>query len=347
VAAPSGPRYPRAVNPGRSISAVLLGVVLAASACGRYGTEYAAVIDGRTITFAALERAAHSASPAALTIDVERQALLKLIGRALVDEQLAKEGIVISEADVQAQLARVRASYPTPQAFEQALQQAGLNDVTIADQIRDQMSAAALQQRSGAVTVTDADVAHAYAADIGTYTQVHARHILFSTQSRGDAAALALARATLAQLRAGADFAATAKRLSDDAGSKASGGDLGTGAVSQYIPEFAKAIETAPVGVVIGPVKTQFGYHLVLVVSRTVSPLSAVRAQIRASLEQQRGQAALQTYFDKLVRSADIEVNPRIGDLDLKTLSIVDHRFFIPSSPEPSAAPIVGLPPLG
>jgi len=333
------------VNPRRSLWFALGVVVLVASACGRYGTEYAAVVDGHPITFDALERAVRAASPSPGTVDVERQVLLQLVARDLVDQQLARQGVVITAAQVQTQLARIKATYPNEQAYEQALQQAGLDDVTVVQQIHDQLAASALQQKAGAPSVSDAEIAAAYRADIATYTEVHARHILFSTQTRSDAAALALANSTLAQLRAGADFVATAKRVSDDTGSKTAGGDLGTTSASTFIPEFAKVVATAPIGVVTGPVKTQFGYHLVLVVSRTVTPLSAVRDQIRAQLEQQRGQAALQSYFQKLVRSADIEVNPRIGDLDLATMSIVDHQFFIPSSPTPT--PLASLPPVG
>ena len=333
------------MNPRRSLLFVLFGIVLVGSACGRYGTEYAAVVDGHPITFDALTRAVRAAGPGTTTVATQRQVLLQLMARDLIDDQLAKDGVVITRAQVQSQLAQIKAGYPNEQAYEQALQQAGLDDVTVLQQIHDQLAASALQLKAGAAPVTEADLAAAYRADIATYTQVHARHILFSTQSRSDAAALALANATLAELRAGADFVATAKRVSDDTGSKTAGGDLGTTSASTFIPEFAKVVATAPIGVVTGPVKTRFGYHLVLVVSRTVTPLSAVKDQIRAQLEQQRGQAALQTYFAKLVRSADIEVNPRIGDLDLSTLSIVDHQFFIPSSP--TATPVASLTPLG
>jgi foldase protein PrsA len=332
------------VNSRRVLCVALIGAAVAASACGRYGTEYAAVVDGHTITFDALEHASRSAAAASglssPTIDVERQTLLQLVSRILVADQLAKQGVVVTNAEVDRQIAGIESQYQSTDAFRQALQQSGLDLAGLADRVRDQLSAQKLEATVGTPPVTDGEVASAYNADIETYTQVHARHILFSTQARSDAQALALARSTLAALRGGADFAATAKRLSDDAGSKANGGDLGTTTASQYIPEFAKAVETAPIGVVTGPVKSQFGYHIILVVSRTVQPLSAVRDAIRSQLEQQRGQTALQAFFEKLVRTADIEINPRIGDLDLSTMSIVDHTFLVPPSPKASATPV-------
>ncbi|HQR95433.1 MAG TPA: peptidylprolyl isomerase, partial [Thiotrichales bacterium] len=47
------------------------------------------------------------------------------------------------------------------------------------------------------------------------------------------------------------------------------GGDLGSFRPGMMVPEFDKVVFSAPVGVVQGPVKTQFGYHLVEVTSRT------------------------------------------------------------------------------
>lgn len=60
------------------------------------------------------------------------------------------------------------------------------------------------------------------------------------------------------------NFAAKAKELSSDPGSKANGGELGWLNVSQLVPEFQVVIDT-PKGSIIGPVKTMYGYHLIFV----------------------------------------------------------------------------------
>ncbi|MFF0739700.1 peptidylprolyl isomerase [Streptomyces sp. NPDC004111] len=86
-----------------------------------------------------------------------------------------------------------------------------------------------------------------------------ARHILVSDE----AAALELKQ----QIENGADFAELAKKHSSCPSSR-DGGNLGTFGPGQMVPEFDQVVFSAPVGVVQGPVKTQFGAHLVEVTSR-------------------------------------------------------------------------------
>jgi len=70
------------------------------------------------------------------------------------------------------------------------------------------------------------------------------------------------------QIEEGAKFADLAKKHSSCPSGR-SGGDLGTFGPGQMVPEFDKVVFSAPVGTVQGPVKTQFGYHLLEVTSRT------------------------------------------------------------------------------
>lgn len=86
-----------------------------------------------------------------------------------------------------------------------------------------------------------------------------ARHILVKTEAQ------ALDLKT--QIENGADFAALAKAHSSCPSSR-DGGDLGSFGPGQMVAEFDKVVFSAPVGEVQGPVKTQFGMHLVEVTSR-------------------------------------------------------------------------------
>jgi len=70
------------------------------------------------------------------------------------------------------------------------------------------------------------------------------------------------------KIEEGADFAAMAQEHSS-CPSKAQGGDLGNFGPGQMVPEFDKVVFSAPLNEVQGPVKTQFGYHLLEVTSRT------------------------------------------------------------------------------
>ena len=86
-----------------------------------------------------------------------------------------------------------------------------------------------------------------------------ARHILVST----DAQCNDLKK----QIAGGADFAALAKQHSSCPSGR-DGGALGTFSPGQMVKEFDQVVFSAPVGVVQGPVKTQFGFHLVEVTHR-------------------------------------------------------------------------------
>jgi peptidyl-prolyl cis-trans isomerase C len=90
--------------------------------------------------------------------------------------------------------------------------------------------------------------------------QASARHILVKT--------LGECEDLKKQIEGGTDFAALAKKHSQCPSGK-SGGDLGSFAPGRMVPEFDKVVFSAPVGEVQGPVKTQFGYHLLEVTSRT------------------------------------------------------------------------------
>lgn len=70
------------------------------------------------------------------------------------------------------------------------------------------------------------------------------------------------------EIEAGADFAAMAKKHST-CPSGQRGGDLGEFAPGRMVKEFDTVVFKESVGTVHGPVKTQFGYHLILITSRT------------------------------------------------------------------------------
>lgn len=87
-----------------------------------------------------------------------------------------------------------------------------------------------------------------------------ARHILVKTQDACEK--------LKQEIEAGADFADVARKHSQCPSGR-QGGDLGEFGPGQMVPEFDKVVFSAEVGTVQGPVKTQFGYHLLEVTSRT------------------------------------------------------------------------------
>ncbi len=89
--------------------------------------------------------------------------------------------------------------------------------------------------------------------------QVHAAHILVKTESQ--------ARDLLNKVNTGESFGDLAKRFSDCPSGK-KGGDLGWFGRGQMVKEFEDACFSGEKGQTVGPVKTQFGYHLIKILEQ-------------------------------------------------------------------------------
>jgi parvulin-like peptidyl-prolyl isomerase len=109
-----------------------------------------------------------------------------------------------------------------------------------------------------------------------------------------DEEALAKAKDIRAKILAGADFATLAKAESDDTGSGAKGGELGTFKRGQMVPAFDQAAFSVPVGQVSEPVKTQFGYHIIKITSRNARTFEDAKAQIEKELKPKLAKEALE-----------------------------------------------------
>lgn len=158
----------------------------------------------------------------------------------------------------------------------------------------------------------DAAVATFYADNKAAFDQTCVRHILVADE--------ATATAVKARLDAGEDFAAIAKAASTDnagagGGSAASGGDLGCVASGAFVPAFETAMSALQPGQTSGPVKTEFGFHIIEVTERKTLSLEEAAPQIRANLQ---GSAPnpLQVYVTKALMTAKIKVNPRYGTFE-------------------------------
>lgn len=120
-----------------------------------------------------------------------------------------------------------------------------------------------------------------------------ARHILVDTEAR----CLQLK----AEIEAGAAFADVAQRESS-CPSRQKGGDLGTFNPGQMVPEFDQVVFSGELNTVLGPVKTQFGYHLIEVTNRWEQPATQAGGetgldQALVALRQDMSDASAQSKF--------------------------------------------------
>lgn len=100
-------------------------------------------------------------------------------------------------------------------------------------------------------------LADALVPDDGALLYADARHILVEDE--------ATALAALEALESGESFAALARAISTDPGSGSRGGELGMAFVGNYVAEFRQAIEGAETGALVGPVESEFGFHILQV----------------------------------------------------------------------------------
>jgi len=103
----------------------------------------------------------------------------------------------------------------------------------------------------------------------GVNTVARASHILISTEGMSKDSAKAQAQAIYARVKKGEDFAELARTYSKDPGSAQQGGDLNYFGRGRMVPAFDSAVFGASVGSIVGPVETQFGYHIIKVTDKT------------------------------------------------------------------------------
>ena len=145
--------------------------------------------------------------------------------------------------------------------------------------------------------------------------QACVHHIVVSTRED--------ARRVRDELDAGGEFALIAETESIDE-SAAVGGELGCHEAGTFVAAFEEAIWSAPVGEVVGPVETEYGYHLLLVDSRGVPSLSEAREQITTEVID----AAMAQLVDRLrtvvaEESIEIRVDEEYGTWSAEHLTVV------------------------
>jgi len=158
------------------------------------------------------------------------------------------------------------------------------------------------------IVVPASDIERAYNSNIEQYStpeQVRASHILLKTEGKDEAAVKATAEDVLKQAKSGADFAALAKKYSEDESNAKNGGDLDYFGRGKMVPEFDQAVFAMEPGQISDLVKTQYGYHVIKLVDKkpgTTRPLAEVRQQINDQLAFERAQAQAADLAESLAK---------------------------------------------
>ncbi len=127
--------------------------------------------------------------------------------------------------------------------------------------------------------------------------EFRASHILVETKDE--------AMSILDELRAGADFAETAKaRSTGPSGPR--GGDLGWFGPGTMVKPFEDAVLSLGIGELSGPVRTEFGWHVILLADKRDLPVPSIE-EARGELEQRVAGAAIEEAIARLAETAGVE----------------------------------------
>ncbi len=194
------------------------------------------------------------------------------------------------------------------------------------------LTQASLQAYLKANPITDAEIKKEYDSKVGgsNGTEYKASHILVKTEDE--------AKKLIAELDKGGNFAKLANKHSLDAKESQNGGDLGWFNPSQMVAPFSEAVAKLEKGKYsTAPVKTQFGYHIILREDsrkQTAPPLEAVKEQLTPMLQRQK----VQTMVENLRKQAKVEILVSLKDEAPKAAAPAATVAPAPAGSAPAAA---------
>jgi peptidyl-prolyl cis-trans isomerase C len=257
--------------------------------------------------------------------DPQYQATVQQIMPQLVSIEIAKayaqeHNITVSDEEVDQELAKLKEQVgdqarssgqdmSNQEAYEQALKQNNITEEQLREDIRENLPVQEVQKRvAGDAEPSDEEIQNYYEknkeAQFTTPEQRCVRHILFNKDQKEKA------KDVKQQLENGGDFAKLAKENSQDPGSAAKGGDLGCLGKGETVPEFEQAAFGAERGEIVGPVQTEFGYHILQVTDvkpEQTRSLQEVESQIRSQLATEKQSEAFNKWIEEQKKERDVK----------------------------------------
>lgn len=343
-----GACYPRLKMHARLKSAVFVLPVLLLVACtsavGSYFSPTAAVVNGRKIpeemVSAELRRAVKNPEFAQLfrgpqgdqnRKDARREILTRLIKEEVIIDAASSMGVRASNEEIEQRVSGFRSNYPTEAAFKADLTREGITLEEIRVFLRKQILVEGVQRElTNDLKIGDDEIASVYEQKKADYEgQVRASHILICQQldqatrqctvGPGDEE---LARSLTVRARAGEDFGALTRQFSQDSSTAANAGDLGWFGKNAFVPAFEDAAFAMQPGQISDPVRTQFGLHVIRLVSKGRT-LADAREEIQEQLARPRRQEAFGKWLQETTARARVRVNPEYGRYDQTSQTVV------------------------
>lgn len=242
-----------------------------------------------------------------------------VIVKTLLEQAVEKNDVQVDDADVATSMKAIQESLPEGKTVADYAEAIGSSEKEIRREVAMSLRIDKLMEKKmGAeATPTEDQVVQFYEENDPMFQapeRAEVSHILVAVAPEASDEDRAAKRAEAEKIRASlvgedaADFAAVASSKSD-CPSKKDGGDLGTVARSQTVPEFEAAVFSQKPGEIGPVVETPFGFHIVRVESHQAAgkvSLAEVKPFIEEHLSQQNQQAAVEKFIDGLRSSADV-----------------------------------------
>jgi peptidyl-prolyl cis-trans isomerase C len=245
---------------------------------------------------------------------LKNQAVQFLVQREQFEQKADDLDVEITDKQVDARLEQIQKQYfgGDKKKYAKQLKEQGLTDKQVRNDLRAQIvSEKIFEQVTRDVKVTDKEVEDYYAKNKSQYSQPESRevrHILVKTKAQADD--------LYDQLKAGGDFAALAKKFSEDTGSKENGGKL-TISKGQTVAPFDKTAFLLKKNEISRPVKTEFGYHIIQPLSDVkpakVTPLKEVKSSIKQQLQQTKKNEAMTKWVADLKQDYEDKIDYAVG----------------------------------
>lgn len=246
-----------------------------------------------------------------------RLALANDIREELVIAYAADHQVEVDRATVNAAVVQLEQSLGGADVLRTQLADAGLTRADVVVLAARVLLVDAVQRAVAEERLDDETLRATYDEEVGSFTTVEVAHILVADRKTAERIAAEVTPKTFEQ---------TARRESIDPGSAPRGGSLGSftesGFAAQFDPDFVQAALALRPGQISGPVRTQFGWHVIRLVHRDVAPFEGVVDQLRA----RDAGTVFQEWLVEQLGSTDIEVNPRFGRLDERTGVVLPVR---------------------
>ena len=260
-----------------------------------------------------------------------RQVLGSMIQETVLKSYADENDITVSQDQIDGAIAQITQG-GSPEQIEAGLKESGLTMADFEGLVRRLLLYSNVEKSRLAEEYDEAELRKLYEDRKVALTTISAKHILVETKEQ---AKKIKAQATPE------NFAELAAKFSGDPGSAENGGDLGTTQAGTFVPEFAAAAVKAEPGQIVGPVRTDFGYHVIYLVSKDTPTFEEARGDLVEG--SQESALAFQEWLNEQLAGAKITVNPRYGTWDGELGTVVAITSTNPSATSlitPSGPPV-------